>query len=195
MSATDAPDAASLDAWLDANGVKTVGYIGFTDAWGDLVYNSLMKATEPAGIKVVTNERYARSDQSVTGQVLKIVAAHPDAVMTGGSGTPGALPYLALAERAEQRAPHRVPHGVVVDLAEQDQLGRADAPQQLRGGDARARRAVHDRRRVRQSERHWGNGRRRGMARGQQEQGEPGKTSHSSRFLARRPEGREPAVG
>ena len=58
-----------------------------------------MKAAEPAGIKVVTNERYARADSSVTGQVLKIVAPHPDAVMTGGSGTPGALPYLALAER------------------------------------------------------------------------------------------------
>ncbi|HEY9066062.1 MAG TPA: ABC transporter substrate-binding protein [Burkholderiaceae bacterium] len=84
---------------MKRDGVKTVGYIGFTDAWGDLVYNSLMKATEPAGIKVVTNERYARSDQSVTGQVLKIIAARPDAVMTGGSGTPGALPYLALAER------------------------------------------------------------------------------------------------
>jgi branched-chain amino acid transport system substrate-binding protein len=84
---------------MKQDGVKTVGYIGFTDAWGDLVYNALMKAAEPAGIKVVTNERYARADQSVTGQVLKIVAARPDAVMTGGSGTPGALPYLALAER------------------------------------------------------------------------------------------------
>src|SRR5262245_9739588 len=84
---------------MKRDGVKTVGYIGFSDAWGDLVYNSLMKAAEPAGIKVLTNERYARADASVTGQVLKIVAARPDAVMTGGSGTPGALPYLALAER------------------------------------------------------------------------------------------------
>jgi branched-chain amino acid transport system substrate-binding protein len=86
-------------AKMKRDGVKTVGYIGFSDAWGDLVYNSLMKAAEPAGIKVLTNERYARADASVTGQVLKIVAARPDAVMTGGSGTPGALPYLALAER------------------------------------------------------------------------------------------------
>jgi branched-chain amino acid transport system substrate-binding protein len=84
---------------MKRNGVKTVGYIGFSDAWGDLVYNALVKASELAGIKVIANERYARSDQSVTGQVLKIVAARPDAVMTGGSGTPGALPYLALAER------------------------------------------------------------------------------------------------
>jgi branched-chain amino acid transport system substrate-binding protein len=80
-------------------GVKTVAYIGFSDAWGDLVYDALMKGTEGTGIKVVTNERYARPDTSVSGQVLKIIAAHPDAVMTGGSGTPGALPYLALAER------------------------------------------------------------------------------------------------
>lgn len=96
------PPQLMIDAVVERmkrDGVKTVGYIGFTDAWGDLVYNSLMKAAEPAGIKVLTNERYARADQSVTGQILKIVAAHPDAVMTGGSGTPGALPYLALAER------------------------------------------------------------------------------------------------
>ena len=84
---------------MKRSGVKTVGYIGFSDAWGDLVYDALVKAAEPAGIKVLTNERYARADTSVTGQALKVVAAHPDAVITGGSGTPGALPYLALAER------------------------------------------------------------------------------------------------
>ena len=49
--------------------------------------------------KVVTNERYARADTSVAGQMLKIIAAKPDAVMVGGSGTPGALPHIALAER------------------------------------------------------------------------------------------------
>lgn len=84
---------------MKASGVKTVGYIGFADPWGDLVYDALMKSTQGAGIKVVSNERYARADSSVTGQVLKIVALKPDAVITGTSGTPGALPYLALAER------------------------------------------------------------------------------------------------
>ena len=96
------PTQLMVDAVVDRmkqNGVKTVGYIGFTDAWGDLVYDALMKAAPAEGIKVVSNERYARADQSVTGQVLKIVALRPDAVMTGGSGTPGALPFLALAER------------------------------------------------------------------------------------------------
>lgn len=84
---------------MKRNKVRTVGYIGFSDAWGDLVYDTLMKAASGAGIEVVGNERYARADPSVTGQVLKLVALRPDAVMTGGSGTPGALPFLALQER------------------------------------------------------------------------------------------------
>ena len=96
------PTQLMVDAVVERmkqNGVKTVGYIGFSDAWGDLVYDALMKAAPGAGIKVVSNERYARADQSVTGQVLKIIALHADAVMTGGAGTPGALPFLALQER------------------------------------------------------------------------------------------------
>ncbi len=99
------PPQLMIDAIVErmkANGVKTVGFIGFSDAWGDLVYNALTKAAEPAGIKVVANERYARADQSVSGQILKVIAARPDAVMTGGAGTPGALPYLALKERGFQ---------------------------------------------------------------------------------------------
>lgn len=90
--------AAVVDR-MKANGVKTVAYIGYSDAWGDLVYNALMKSTQEQGIKVVTNERFTREDQSINGQILKIIAARPDAVMTGGGGTPGALPYLALQER------------------------------------------------------------------------------------------------
>ena len=70
-----------------------------SDAWGDLVYNGA-KAAEAAGdIKIQTNERYARTDTSVTAQILKVMAARPDAVLDGGSGTQGALPLLTLAER------------------------------------------------------------------------------------------------
>ena len=84
---------------MKATGVKTVGYIGYNDAWGDLVYNSLKQTAEPLGIQIVTNERYARADTSVTAQALHIAAAAPDAVLDGGSGTPGALPLIALADR------------------------------------------------------------------------------------------------
>lgn len=99
---TAQPVSLMISAVVEAmkkSGIKTVGYIGFSDSWGDLVYEGLQKNAEPAGIQVLTNERYARADASVAGQVLKIVAARPEAVMTGGSGTPGALPYLALSER------------------------------------------------------------------------------------------------
>jgi branched-chain amino acid transport system substrate-binding protein len=93
-------------------GIKTVAYIGFNDAWGDLVYDALIKVAEPAGIKVVNNERYARSDTSVTAQIVKTVALRPDAVLTGGSGSPGALPHLALAERG-YRGPVYSTHAVI----------------------------------------------------------------------------------
>jgi branched-chain amino acid transport system substrate-binding protein len=78
---------------------KNVGYIGFSDAWGDLVYNGAKAVEGDTGIKILTNERYARVDTSVTGQILKIMAVRPDAVLIGGSGTQGALPLLTLAER------------------------------------------------------------------------------------------------
>jgi branched-chain amino acid transport system substrate-binding protein len=84
---------------MKANGVKTVGFIGFSDAWGDLMYKATEFHAAAYGYKVVTNERYARADTSVTGQVLKIMAANPDAVVVGGSGTGGALPHVALVER------------------------------------------------------------------------------------------------
>jgi branched-chain amino acid transport system substrate-binding protein len=84
---------------IKANRVKSVGFIGFSDAWGDLMYKATEFHAGSHGYKVVTNERYARADTSVTGQVLKIISAKPDAVVIGGSGTGGALPHVALAER------------------------------------------------------------------------------------------------
>jgi branched-chain amino acid transport system substrate-binding protein len=80
-------------------GVKTVGFIGFADAYGDGWYQEFTKAAGLRGITVVANERYNRNDTSVTGQVLKIVAAKPDAVLVAGSGTPAVLPQQALKDR------------------------------------------------------------------------------------------------
>lgn len=97
---------------MKKKGVKTVGYIGFSDSWGDLVLKALKKHAEPAGIKVLTDERYARADTSVTGQVIKILAADPDAVVVGGSGTGGALPHIGLVERGYKK-PIYHNHGTV----------------------------------------------------------------------------------
>ena len=97
---------------MKANGVKTVGFIGFSDALGDQTLKALEQFAGPAGIKVVATERYGRGDSSVQGQVLKIMAARPDAVFFGNSGTPGALPILTLAERGYKGRMYAT-HGLV----------------------------------------------------------------------------------
>lgn len=84
---------------MKAENLKNIGFIGFSDAWGDLVYNNAKAMADTLGINFVTNERYGRADTSVTGQVLRLVAARPDGVLDGGSGTGGALPYTALRDR------------------------------------------------------------------------------------------------
>ena len=97
---------------MKAHGVKTVGYIGFSNTWGDMVYNAMGTLVDSGGFKVVTNERYGRADTSVAGQVLKVMAASPDAVVVGGSGSPGATPHIALAERG-YKGPIYHNHGTV----------------------------------------------------------------------------------
>ncbi|KQW36386.1 ABC transporter substrate-binding protein [Rhizobacter sp. Root404] len=89
----------AIAASMADNGVKTVGFIGFADAYGEGWYAEFAKAAALKGLTIVANERYARTDTSVTGQVLKIVAAKPDAVLVAGSGTPAVLPQRALKER------------------------------------------------------------------------------------------------
>lgn len=81
------------------NGIKTVAFIGFADAYGEGWWREFSKLAELRKIKVVANERFARTDTSVTGQVLKIMAAKPDAVLVAGSATPAVLPQKTLVER------------------------------------------------------------------------------------------------
>jgi branched-chain amino acid transport system substrate-binding protein len=84
---------------MKKHNVKTVGYIGYSDSYGDLWFNDLNKQGVPMGITVVDEERFARPDTSVTGQVLKLVAANPDAILVGASGTAAALPQTELRDR------------------------------------------------------------------------------------------------
>src|SRR6202166_3208694 len=81
---------------MKAHNVKTVGYIGYSDSYGDLWFNDLKTQGVPLGLTIVAEERYARPDTSVTGQVLKLIAANPDAILVGGSGTAAALPQTEL---------------------------------------------------------------------------------------------------
>jgi branched-chain amino acid transport system substrate-binding protein len=84
---------------MKAHNIKTVGYIGYSDSYGDLWFNDLKAQGVPMGLSIVDEERFARPDTSVTGQVLKLVAANPDAVLVGASGTAAALPQTELRDR------------------------------------------------------------------------------------------------
>src|SRR3954449_3005627 len=84
---------------MKAHNIKTVGYIGYSDSYGDLWVNDFKAQAIPMGLTMATEERFARPDTSVAGQVLKLVAANPDAVLIGASGTAAALPQSALRER------------------------------------------------------------------------------------------------
>jgi branched-chain amino acid transport system substrate-binding protein len=89
----------ALVSHMAKHGVKTVGFIGFNDAYGESWYRTFVPMAEKAGIKLVANERYARSDQSVLGQATKIIAANPDAVLVGAAGGGTVLPHTTLVER------------------------------------------------------------------------------------------------
>ena len=107
----DALMASAIADHMAANGVKTLGYVGFGDAYGQGWFAEISKAAEAKGIKIVANESYARTDTSVTGQVLKLMAANPDAILIGASGTPAALPEKALKERGYKGKYYQT-HGV-----------------------------------------------------------------------------------
>ena len=95
----DAQMSTAIVEHMTSNGVKTVAYIGFSDAYGEGWWNEFSKLAEVRKIQLVGNERFNRTDTSVTGQILKILAAKPDAVLIGGAGTPAALPQKSLKEK------------------------------------------------------------------------------------------------
>ena len=84
---------------MASNGVKTVGFIGFADAYGEGWLDQFTKAAELRGLQIVATERYARTDTSVMAQALKLMSPKPDAVLIAGSGTPAALPQKTLEQR------------------------------------------------------------------------------------------------
>jgi branched-chain amino acid transport system substrate-binding protein len=103
--------AGAVVEHMVSKGVKRAAFIGFSDAYGEGWWNEFSRAAQAAGIQIVANERFARPDTSVSGQILKIVAASPDAVLIGASGTPAALPQKTLVERGYRKLVYHT-HGV-----------------------------------------------------------------------------------
>ena len=95
---TDVMMAGAILEHMAKTGVKSIGYIGFNDALGEAFFAEVDKAAKARNVPLVANERFAPKDTSVVGQALKVIAAKPDAVIIGASGTPAALPARTLVE-------------------------------------------------------------------------------------------------
>ena len=108
---SDTHMATAIAAHMGNAGVQKLAFIGFADAYGEGWWNEISGLAGARKIQVVANERFNRSDTSVTGQILKILAAKPDAVMIAGAGTPAALPQKALREKG-YKGPIYQTHGV-----------------------------------------------------------------------------------
>ncbi len=106
--------AAALLKHMVKNNVKSVGFVGFNDAYGENWYKVFGALSEKAGIRIVANERYARTDQSVTGQVLKLIAAKPDAVLIAAVGGPAVLPQATLYDQGYKGRIYQT-HAVATD--------------------------------------------------------------------------------
>jgi branched-chain amino acid transport system substrate-binding protein len=106
--------AAALIAHMTKNGVKTVGFIGFNDPYGENWYKVFGELAGKAGIRIVASERYARNDQSVTGQTLKLIAAKPDAVLIAAVGGPAVLPQATLFDQGYKGRIYQT-HAVATD--------------------------------------------------------------------------------
>ncbi len=91
--------AAALLQHMTKNGVKTVGFIGFNDPYGENWHKVFSAMAEKSGIRIVASERFARTDQSVTGQTLKLIAAKPDAMLIAAVGGPAVLPQATLFDQ------------------------------------------------------------------------------------------------
>ncbi|MFZ6687267.1 ABC transporter substrate-binding protein [Undibacterium sp. SXout11W] len=107
----DSHMSTAIISHMADTGIKTVAFIGFNDAYGEGWYKEFSKLAELKKIKILANERFARPDTSVTGQVLKIMASNPDAVLIAGAGTPAALPQKTLKERGYKGKIYQT-HGV-----------------------------------------------------------------------------------
>jgi len=108
---SDTHMATAIIEHMSNNKVGSIAFIGFADAYGEGWWGEISKLAEVRKIKIVANERFNRTDTSVTGQVLKVLMAKPDAVMIAGAGTPAALPQKALREKGYKGAIYQT-HGV-----------------------------------------------------------------------------------
>ncbi len=106
--------ASALIRHMKKHGVRTLGFIGFNDPYGENWFRVLGPMADKEGIRIVASERYARTDQSVTGQSLKLIAAKPDAMFIAAVGGPAVLPQATLRDQG-WKGPVYQTHAVATD--------------------------------------------------------------------------------
>jgi branched-chain amino acid transport system substrate-binding protein len=106
--------AAALLKHMVKNGIRTVGFIGFNDPYGDNWLKVFSALGEKSGVRVVAVERYGRTDSSVTGQSLKLIAAKPDAMLIAAVGGPAVLPQATLRDQGFKGTIYQT-HAVATD--------------------------------------------------------------------------------
>src|SRR5207253_1203932 len=87
-------ETISLNVAFDQMGrekATTLGAIAIANSFGEGYLKAVEKVAPGRNIKVVAVEKYAPADQSVTAQVLKVIAANPDAVFIFSAAIPEAL--------------------------------------------------------------------------------------------------------
>jgi branched-chain amino acid transport system substrate-binding protein len=101
---------------MKKQGVKSVGFLGYVDAYGELWLKALTPEAEKAGIKIVAVERFQRTDTSVTPQALKLTSANPDAMLIVASGSGAAMPHKAIVERGFKGKIYQTHAAATMDL-------------------------------------------------------------------------------
>lgn len=91
--------AEAIVGHMKKAGVRTVGFIGYNDPYGESWLKEFGPQARAAGMELVAVERYLRTDQSVTAQALKLMAAKPDAILIAGTGGPAVLPHVTLVDQ------------------------------------------------------------------------------------------------
>lgn len=98
---------------MQDEGVESLGFIGFSDPYGDSWLQVMQDMLEDTDIELKRVERFDRKDTAVTGQALKLMGAQPDAILVAATGGAAALPEVTLRERGYKGAIYQT-HGAAL---------------------------------------------------------------------------------
>lgn len=99
MPQSNAVMAYALVEHMKKQKIKTVGFFGYDNDYGESWLKEVTTLLDKANIKIIGVERFSRSDTSVAPQALKLKSANPDAVLIVAAGSVAAMPAIALADR------------------------------------------------------------------------------------------------